>query len=65
MQMAEGVYFRRDGYASFWRRVLVDLIDFAVAGLLWLLLFVALWAVFPLQNWLAELFMTSVDILWF
>jgi hypothetical protein len=59
VQPPEGVYFRRDDYASFWRRVLVDLIDFAVAGLLWLLLFFALWAVFPLQNWPAELIMTA------
>jgi uncharacterized RDD family membrane protein YckC len=29
------VYFRREDYASFWLRVLVDLIDFAVIGTAW------------------------------
>jgi uncharacterized RDD family membrane protein YckC len=36
MLLVEGVYFRRDDYASFWRRAVVDAIDFLVATLIFL-----------------------------
>jgi hypothetical protein len=32
MNPATGVYFRREDYASFWRRTFVDLVDFAVVA---------------------------------
>lgn len=57
MLATEGVYFRREDYASFWRRVLVDIVDFIVAGLLWLLLTAAALAVLPVQDWIPELIM--------
>jgi uncharacterized RDD family membrane protein YckC len=37
-----GVYFRSDDYASFWRRLLVDLIDGTVILAAWLLTFATL-----------------------
>jgi len=45
--MITGVYYRREDYASFWRRMAVDAIDFVVAGALAFLLMTGLWAVFP------------------
>jgi uncharacterized RDD family membrane protein YckC len=47
METIVGVYFRRDDYASFWRRLLVDLIDAATAGLLCCLAIFVLWPVIP------------------
>jgi uncharacterized RDD family membrane protein YckC len=45
--MISGVYYRREDYASFWRRLAVDAIDFVVAGAPASLLMVGLWTVFP------------------
>lgn len=41
---ADAVYYRRDDYASFWRRAVVDVIDVAVAGVLTFVLFAGLWS---------------------
>jgi uncharacterized RDD family membrane protein YckC len=43
----EGVYYRREDYASFWRRLAVDAIDFVIAGALAFLVITGLWTVFP------------------
>jgi len=43
---ADGVYFRRDDYASFWLRLLVDVIDFLVFGTVCLALAVSVLLVF-------------------
>ena len=42
-----GVYFQRCDYASFWLRLLVDLIDAVTAGVLCCVAIVALWAFAP------------------
>src|SRR5579883_3174293 len=47
MSSPRGVYFRREDYASFWRRILVDLIDFGVLAAACLLLLFLLVAVIP------------------
>jgi uncharacterized RDD family membrane protein YckC len=54
VRVAEGVYFRREDYASFWRRLGAALVDVTVAGLLWLLSYVALWTIPPSQAWFPE-----------
>jgi len=43
----EGVYYRRDDYASFWRRMAVDVIDLLVAFALAFLLISGLWIAIP------------------
>jgi uncharacterized RDD family membrane protein YckC len=45
MQPAEGVYFRREDYASFWLRALVDVIDFVVVGVVCAVLVIPLAAI--------------------
>jgi uncharacterized RDD family membrane protein YckC len=45
-----GVYFRREDYASFWRRVLVDLIDILVFGIICVILAVPMLTIFPLTT---------------
>jgi uncharacterized RDD family membrane protein YckC len=62
VRAAGGVYFRREDYASFWRRLAVALIDVAVAGLLWLLLSVAVWTIPSFQAWYPEC-ATAVGVL--
>jgi uncharacterized RDD family membrane protein YckC len=51
------VYYRRDDYASFWRRALVDCVDFVVAAIIGVVLIVVIGAVFNLLDWMAELIM--------
>jgi uncharacterized RDD family membrane protein YckC len=45
--MISGVYYRREDYASFWRRLAVDAIDLVAGGALAFLLTAGLWTVFP------------------
>jgi len=47
METIRGIYFRRDDYASFWLRLLVDLIDAATAGVLCCVAILALWVFVP------------------
>lgn len=55
-----GVYFRREDYAGFWRRLAIELIDGFIAGNLWIALFFILYSYLPSefttsrqgQNWL-------------
>ena len=49
MDTVAGVYFQRDDYASFWLRLLVDLIDAVTAVVLCFLAFLALWAFAPVR----------------
>lgn len=61
MKPPTGVYFRRNDYAGFWRRLLIDTVDLVVAGLVCLALFAVVWVVFPsagliLASWGAALF---------
>ncbi len=49
MDTVGGVYFQRDDYASFWLRLLVDLIDAVIAVVLCSLAFLALWVFAPLN----------------
>jgi uncharacterized RDD family membrane protein YckC len=55
----EGVYFRREDYASFWRRAFVDGIDFAVAAIIALILVLVISAIFDMSDWMAELIMLT------
>ena len=47
MKLADGVYFRREDYASFWLRVLVDLIDLVTFGALCGALVIPVEVLFP------------------
>ena len=47
MSADSGVYFRRDDYASFWRRLAADAVDSTVVAMLCLLTFAGLWDVAP------------------
>jgi len=58
---ATGVYFRRDDYAGFWRRVLIDSVDLVVIGIVCITSSVVGWMVFPsaaliLAIWGTEMF---------
>ena len=50
MKTADGVYFRHEDYASFWRRVLIDVIDALVVGAICSVLAIALLVTFPLNR---------------
>ena len=52
-----GVYYRRGDYAGFWRRLMVDLVDIAIAGTLIFALYSALWTAIPAIQDAAALFM--------
>lgn len=64
MQSAVGVYFRRQDYAPFWIRFLVDLIDFVVFGIICAAILVTADVVLPTSSlvnftllaWLATAF---------
>jgi uncharacterized RDD family membrane protein YckC len=60
--MKEGVYYRREDYAGFWRRALVDAVDLAVVGLLFLAACIAGALVLP--NWMPETTMASAGLIW-
>lgn len=50
MKATHGVYFRREDYAGFWLRLLIDVIDVVVAGALCSALVIppiAIWAISP------------------
>jgi uncharacterized RDD family membrane protein YckC len=47
MTTSTGVYFRREDYASFWRRLIVDFIDAATVGLVCTIAIIGLWAFVP------------------
>ncbi|HEV3200656.1 MAG TPA: RDD family protein [Bryobacteraceae bacterium] len=47
MNPTDGVYFRREDYAPFWRRVLIDVVDFLIVGLVCLLAIAAWTALLP------------------
>jgi uncharacterized RDD family membrane protein YckC len=47
MTAATGVYFRREDYASFWVRLLVDVVDFMVFGAFSLAVAIVIWMILP------------------
>ena len=49
MNATNGQYFRREDYAGFWLRLLIDIIDSLVAVAICSALAIALWAAFPLS----------------
>jgi uncharacterized RDD family membrane protein YckC len=57
MKTEEGVYFRREDYASFWVRVLVDLIDLFVFAVLSVALSAAVLVTFPIDRTILDLVM--------
>jgi uncharacterized RDD family membrane protein YckC len=48
MNSTDGVYFRREDYAPFWRRMLIDLIDFLAVGAVCLMIIVGWTSFAPL-----------------
>jgi uncharacterized RDD family membrane protein YckC len=46
MRATDGVYYRREDYAAFWRRLLIDVIDFLVVGAACSILALAVWTMF-------------------
>jgi uncharacterized RDD family membrane protein YckC len=46
MRPTTGVYFRREDYAGFWRRLLVGVVDFVVFGALCAVLAIAMMSIF-------------------
>ncbi len=42
MSPASGVYFRREDYATFWRRLLIDSADTVVVAMIWLVVAIVL-----------------------
>ena len=61
MKPLTGVYFRRDDYAGFWRRLLIDAVDLTLIGVVCVTLFAIVWMVFPspglvLGSWGAAFF---------
>jgi|SRR5712691_6870931 len=59
METTYGLYFRREDYATFWRRSLIVVIDALVVGAVCSALFVALWATFPFREMLGELILAT------
>lgn len=47
MEPLTGVYFRRNDYAGFWRRLLIDSVDLIVIGVGCLTSFAVVWMVLP------------------
>jgi len=47
MKPADGVYFRSEDYASFWLRLLIDVVDALAVGAVCFVLAIVLWAAFP------------------
>lgn len=47
MEPLTGVYFRRNDYAGFWRRLLIDSVDLIVTGVVCLTSFAVVWMVLP------------------
>ncbi len=47
MTLSEGVYFKRDDYAGFWRRLLIDVIDLSIVACACVAATIALDALFP------------------
>jgi len=62
---ADGVYFRRDDYASFWLRLLVDVIDFLIFGAVCLALAVTVFVVFRHTRMILNLMLAACSTLAF
>ena len=59
MNAANGLYFRREDYASFWLRLLIDIIDVLLVGGVCLLQSMVLWVSFPPNRTLVDLILAS------
>src|SRR5690349_2514895 len=61
MEPLDGVYFRREDYAGFWRRLAIDVADIFIAGFACAIVFAGWWLIVPsggliLASWAAALF---------
>ena len=65
MNSADGVYFRRDDYASFWLRLLIDVIDFLVFGAVCLALAGTVFVLFQHTRMILNLTFTTCSALAF
>ena len=65
MNSADGVYFRRDDYASFWLRLLIDVIDFLVFGAVCLALAGTVFVLFQHTRMILNLIFTTCSALAF
>jgi uncharacterized RDD family membrane protein YckC len=63
MKAIDGVYFRREDYAGFWLRSLVDVIDVLVIGAVCSALAMALWS--QSITWILDLFLGTCAIVGF
>jgi uncharacterized RDD family membrane protein YckC len=61
----QGVYFRRDDYAGFWRRLFIDVIDVLVVAAVCSGLAIAIDAVFPWTAWVLNLFLATCALVGF
>ena len=50
MKTADGVYFLHKDYASFWLRVLIDVIDAFAVGAAWTVVAIVLFTIFPFNR---------------
>lgn len=46
----QGVYYRQEDHAGFWCRLTIDLVDVAASAVLWLVLFLAIAMLLPLDE---------------
>jgi len=61
--MKEGVYYRREDYAGFWRRAMVDVVDFIIMAVMVTVSTAAIAPFFP--DWFAEVLMGVAGLIWF
>jgi len=65
MAPLEGVYFRRDDYAAFGRRALVDIVDFVIAAIAWIVLMMVIGIAFNIFGGMAALTVVTGGLVWF
>jgi uncharacterized RDD family membrane protein YckC len=59
MKIEEGIYFRRDDYAAFWLRLVIDVVDIMVVGAICSALIIALLAIFPTSAMIGDLILAT------
>jgi uncharacterized RDD family membrane protein YckC len=65
MTPLEGVYFRREDYAAFGRRALVDIVDFVIAAGAWFVLMMVIGIAFNIVAGMPALTVITGGIIWF
>src|SRR5258705_1922137 len=65
MKTADGVYFLREDYASFWLRMLIDVIDALVIGAVWTVVAIVLFTIFPFNRMTLKLTLATFAVVAF